>query len=353
MIYLNFYLFFIFLFSGSIFSKKYTKDFIFFIFIFIGSIYSGSRLYIGGDYAAYQEIYLSNFHLFGYIEPGYLLLNWIFFSLGFSYEVYLIIANLIINTLLFIALKKLSPSYVISIIVYLGLYYLQHQFNWIRQGMASVIVLNALIYFKNNPKKYIILTILASFFHITAVLTVFLPFIFKSIKYKYYIPIVLVVAVIFNSNTIINTVLHFVATASDNFLIGKLRYYLIEQNDYAHRLNIFSFSSLKRFILLLFIVIFAERLSKKFKFFHEVSLFYFISMVAYYCLQFNEVVAARVSQIFQFVDLIIFVLPFLILKSIHMKYLYFFILLSYCIYTYLVTINNIEANFLPYKSFLL
>jgi hypothetical protein len=352
MIYLNFYLFFILLFSGSIFSKKYTKDFIFIIFIFIGSIYSGSRLYIGGDYGAYREIYLLNFDLFRYIELGYLLLNWIIFSFGFSYEAYLIIVNLITNTLLFIALRKLSPSYVISIMVYLGMYYLQHQFNWIRQGMASVIVLNALIYFKNNPKKYIILTIMASFFHIIAVLTVFLPFIFKSIKYKYYIPIVLVVAVIFKFNTIINTVLDFVAVMSDNFLIGKLRYYLIENTDYAHTLNIFSFSSLKRFTLLLFIVIFAERLSKKFKFFHEISLFYFISMIVYYILQFNEVVAARASQIFQFVDLIIFVLPFLIFKSIHMKYLYFFALLSYLIYTYLVTINNIGANFLPYKSFL-
>lgn len=352
MIYLNFYVFFIFLFSNSIFLKKYTKDFIFLLFIVVGSFYSGSRLYTGGDYIAYKEIFLSNFDLFGYIEPGYLLLNWLIFNIGFSYESYLIIVNLIINTLLFIALRRLSPLYTISIIVYLGIYYLQHQFNWIRQGLASVIVLNALIYLKNNPKKYILITILASVFHIVALLTVFLPYLFKSIKYKYYIPIVLLIAVIFNSNIIINSILDFVATMTDNFLIGKLRYYLIENNDYGNVLNIFSFSSLKRFVLLLFIVIFAKQLSKNFAFFHEVSLFYFISMIIYYTLQFNEVVAARASQIFQFVDLIIFVLPFLILKTIHMKYLYFFILISYLLFTYIQTINSLEANFLPYESFI-
>lgn len=352
MIYLYFYILLLLLISASNLLKKHIKDYAFLSFVLIGSFYSGSRFYTGGDYENYKEVYLHNLDLFGYTEPGYLLLNWLVINLGFSYESYLIIANILINTLLFIALRRLSPSYLISLIVYVGIYYLQHQFNWIRQGIASVVVLNALFYFKNSTKKYLLLTVLASLFHTAAVLAIFLPYMFKSIKYRYYVPIVFISIIIFNSNLVILSVFDLLEAMTNNFLVGKLRYYLIENTDYANVLNIYSLSSIKRVVLLLFLVVFSEILSQRYRFFHEISLFYFLSMIIYYVFQFNEVVAARASQIFQFVDLIIFVMPFLIIKSLHMKFLYFCILMSYLIYTFMATVATIEANFLPYKSFL-
>ena len=140
------------------------------------------------DYATYKYIYLNSpniFHFFTelknadsafvYIETGYTFYCSLMYSiLGDSYNLFLLVTNLIAVLIFYKALKsnKIVQSCIFFIFFfYASRLYLQYNFILVRQTIAMVIVWYAFSCLINKEKiKFVCLVLLASTFHLTALL---------------------------------------------------------------------------------------------------------------------------------------------------------------------------------------
>lgn len=137
---------------------------------------------IGADYYSYKRFWekkdIAN------IETGYLLIQNICKRVYDSYPFTIAIFGLIAIYIKFLAFKKLSPLIFVSIIYYFGYYYLALDFNQIRQGLALGICLLSVNYVIEESKtKFLSTILLASLFHISALVSIPIYFLYHRIKY--------------------------------------------------------------------------------------------------------------------------------------------------------------------------
>lgn len=147
---------------------------------------------------------------------------------------FFILSGGIIYPLTFYALKKNSVSPAVSLIVYMGLFYLI-SFSIVRQSMALGICFYAFKYIKNRRfYKYLVAIIIATLFHYSAIVSLIIYPIYHWIKLKYLI------------------ILLFVGLLFRNLFFGILANYGL-YDDYLLKLNDIEGGSLtKYFNLLLF-----------------------------------------------------------------------------------------------------
>lgn len=185
---------------------KIKKKYLFFmgIMLLIASLRDVS---VGTDTEFYVKLYnnIRNISLINIltlstrIEIGYLILNKIislFFKNNFKF--FILILSLIIYIPFFIILKKESKDIYFSLFLFLGLRYYYFFLSGLRQSLSIVLIFASFYFFKRNQNfKFLILNILAYFFHKTAI--IFLPvFMLKEIKFeKKYINRVLFMGVIY------------------------------------------------------------------------------------------------------------------------------------------------------------
>ena len=156
------------------------------------------RFDVGWDYRSYYTI-LDEKILAGYIrfEPLCLLLSLIAMHFEMP-ELFFILSSIIIYTTTFIAFKKFSVSPSLSLIVYLGLFYLI-SLSIIRQALAISICLYAYKYvISRNFRKFILCIIIATLFHYSAIISLIIYPIFH--KYKIKTVIIFLIIAIFSRN---------------------------------------------------------------------------------------------------------------------------------------------------------
>lgn len=163
-------------------SKVYRSQFFLYIFVGILVCFSGFRYNAGIDYDAYQSLIYSNNPLLR-IEPfsAFLLLlarsynaPWIFFFL----------TSIIYVLSIFLGLSKFKAFGRLSVFLFttFTLSYLS-SFGFVRQFVASGLVFWGFSFLYHHKRLYyIILVIIASLFHISAI--VFLPFAFVNIFFR-------------------------------------------------------------------------------------------------------------------------------------------------------------------------
>lgn len=143
----------------------------FLLFVLIIGMFRG--IGIGTDYYSYLYI----FKVESDIEIGFVELIRFVKYLGGGFQTFI---SLIFLSSFFIKIyffQKISPIPYISIMIYLGFWFLVYDMNGIRQGLAMSITLASSWYLLNGKKKtYYLLVFLAILFHYSAI--VFLPFIF-------------------------------------------------------------------------------------------------------------------------------------------------------------------------------
>lgn len=121
-----------------------------------------------------------------HVEPLYFLLNWWIKFMNGSSLTLLILTSFIVNFFVIRSILEHSKDKFFSIFLYVGLYHFYQSFNGIRQYIAVSLVLFSYKYVKSKEfSKFIILILIASGFHITAL--IFIPFYFiynRMISFK-------------------------------------------------------------------------------------------------------------------------------------------------------------------------
>lgn len=184
------------------YSSAYVKNFNIVIYCVVGCLFIfpiismyGLRYGIGTDYFSYGEIYdavhkasIGNYwslHNLGvryfYIEPGYYFLNKIFPS----FRSLLWGIGILIFTLLLIAIKDYSRkiNFAFALFIYLTTQYI-YSLNGMRFAIAIVVILIGYKFLiQNKTKPFVLMVLLASLFHQTALFCLAMVFV-KRYKYK-------------------------------------------------------------------------------------------------------------------------------------------------------------------------
>lgn len=125
---------------------------------------------IGLDSAQYAGIYMGTFEREG-VEPFFLLIHSVFYPFFTSYLFFFLLSSIIINTLIFISLYKLTPHYPLALALFLSTFlFINLNINILRQAYAFAFVFYAIAsLMKNEKKRYWIFLIFGIFAHYTAI----------------------------------------------------------------------------------------------------------------------------------------------------------------------------------------
>ena len=145
------------------------------ILLFIIAAFRGG---VDKDYSGYITLYEKAYHLTTLrIEPTFLFISFIVKHLFHNVLFLFIIYAFLGVYLKFYAIKQLSEFYLLSVVIYYSNFFLFHEMTQIRAGVACSIILIAIKpLYDRNWKSYLILIVLASLFHYSAVLALPLYF---------------------------------------------------------------------------------------------------------------------------------------------------------------------------------
>lgn len=154
------------------------------LFIIFGllccSIFAGIRYKVGTDYGTYCLIY-NRPEYFRNIEKGFIAIVKIAKLLG-NYKWMFFLSALITSFFAWMSIIRKDINHFVAFVIYFLCVY-AISFNAVRQGIAVSIMMLAFVQLENNKYKYfILLTILASLFHSTAVIAGIAYFFLKIIQ---------------------------------------------------------------------------------------------------------------------------------------------------------------------------
>ncbi len=136
---------------------------------------AGFRYNVGTDYWNYYTKYILNlkelfYSIINYNEPGIKMLSFVgrlIYDNGISL---IFLSSLITISLYIITLYRYSPQFLVSIILYIFMGEWQGSFNGIRQYLAAALLFWGHRYILNRKfKQYLIIVVIASLFHTTAI----------------------------------------------------------------------------------------------------------------------------------------------------------------------------------------
>jgi len=198
LLYLIFPLFILF---TSIFFKKNSSGYLFLHIILIIFISSFKSLNVGIDTQSYFNSYsdlisfginnVNDYFIQTHFEPGFVIFMKLTQLISNSYTIFNLISYSIIYLPFFFYIKKYSPDYSLSLIILFTFHIFAFNLSGLRQALAgSIYLLAYLIYdsnkinFKQRLLYFIILILFASTFHISALITLIVPFLLK-IKFTF------------------------------------------------------------------------------------------------------------------------------------------------------------------------
>lgn len=191
-------------------TKKITNIVICIVLIFL-TLMIGFRYDVGVDYLSYERIFLEEWNDFG-LEPFYTLINYIVMKANGEFYLVMMISIFITNLFVGIYLKRLKWKPTL-ILFSLFIYTVSSLFlftNGVRQGIAISIVFYSVVYIEQkNFKRFFICILLASLFHVSAIVMLILYFI--KIKFSKILYLALIfIAYIFVQTEMINKFLNIV-----------------------------------------------------------------------------------------------------------------------------------------------
>jgi hypothetical protein len=251
------------------------------------------------DYGAYLEMFkyktdsveisfnlLRNL-IIRYFSGNVTYLFWIYAIIGILLKLY--------------SIYKLSTNIILSFVIYVSYIYIVQDLTAIRVGASTSFLLLSIPYAINrNLIKFLLMALLATFFHSSAFIVIFLWFLNpKDIKPYYYIIILILSYFLI---PILSDTLNKFQSYLPIYLQNKILSYEIYDNT---EINIFNFWQIIRVILTIYFLLNASNLFKK----NENSILlvkiYFLSTISYIMLSFNPAYAGRISEIFIVVDILL------------------------------------------------
>ena len=203
-----------------------------------------------------------------------------------------------------IGIKRISPFFYLSCLVYFSHYYLLHELTQIRAGVATGFFLISLYYlYERNAKCFIFFILCAGFFHYSAFIALPLWFIRKDAKNIY----------IYTLLIPIGYILHF--TGGDVFSSIPIPYIQDKAEVYqqlqdlsigdADKINVFNYMFLSKIGILLILLLNAKKIYLHNKYIYLLLKIYAISLAAFPGLSAVPASAFRVQEFLGIVEIIL------------------------------------------------
>jgi hypothetical protein len=322
MISILFFVFFLFSFIAFFSPKDALNKYILYTLIgFVLIVIAAFRSEEGNpDYANYKEIYEDARTGDVLVEFSYVFIShivqFIFDNILFLFLIYAIIGVYLKLT----AIKQLTDLWFLSLLIYVSNFFILHEVIQIRVGVASGFLLLCIkpIY-DRNLKRFLVLVLLAVFFHVSSLIILPLWFLgkFKN-KINFFIAgiIVPIGYCVYLMNV---TILNFIPIP---YVQEKLDVYAQLQElgtaDFLTEINVFNYVFLARIIFFYFLLYKSELLMSHNKYTILLLNIYAISLFMYPALAMMPVLAGRISELLGVVEIIL--LP-LIYYTIRPRYI--------------------------------
>ncbi len=297
---------------------------------------------IGSDYFSYFYLFRDKEN----IEPGFSCLADMIKFCGGNFQVFLGVVFAVSIGLKVFVFRKMSLYPLLSLMLYLGFWFLTYDMNGIRQGLAFAFTgLAAYFAWRKNVVKYWIACACALLFHYTAV--VFLPFVFL-LRRKCSVQVMSVIlggTFLFALQGGLTNVLTYF-TGTDSYFVNKMFSY---GSDEGFNENVlFSFSTVHR--LVIFGTIYASvprmRIDDRLK---RIFLWGATMNVALYLLFSDiEIIATRLSLYYRFVEcLSLAAMPSVFQKTSN-RIVVWVLLYAYVFWQVHSTLSIPDNNLVPY-----
>ena len=291
------------------------------IFLCFLIILIGFRYNVGTDWSEYESVYNAlNFQNFNISRFGFLFsfLMMIFKSLGLSFMAFSFVIFFISLVLIEKTISKFSKNYFFSFFIYLNTIFLIFHINGIRQGIALSIIFYSIKYILNNNKsRYMFSVILASFFHISAI--IFLPVYWlrklKINKIKLFFTILISLFILhFNPFSIM------VENAAKYLNFENIVWYI--NNEYYNPINLFDVQVIARLFILLVLSFFIQKIKEN-TLLDTLFKIYLIGFLVYCFFSFNQDISYRLSFYFKIFEIILISNVGFYIKDRLKKFLFF------------------------------
>ena len=323
--------------------RKY-KFFILFVYILFLCIFIGLRD-CGFDYSNYQYYYRilhsdfwKNNADFVLVEKGYAFINYIMPSFRMVYIFFAIVSCTVLNSFIVRHTHYVFLTHFLLLGVLIYLYFMGQY----RQGMAIPIVLLGLC--QNNKFNTVLLIILASFVHNSALIALLALFVPKNyIKGRYYI-ILLLIALL--SNILMTKLFSSYINFFPSFISQKLEYYTESEEGLRYGINL---AMLLRLVVLFIFYKYKQEIEKD----ENGALYfnyYFLSMLIYLGLGFLPQLSGRGSIYFYIFDTVTLSALLYNISSLKTKMIIFLFFISIGAYRQLSFFKSTDDEFLPYKN---
>lgn len=191
-----------------------------------------------------QEINVTKLFVPSGFEIGFKVYTYLISLISSSFVMYLFISSILIYLPVYLFIKRYSTNYYLSLVIYYCLFFFGSM-SLLRQSIAmSIIILGTKFIVNRNPIKYLAIVLLASSFHISALIVIILYPVYNKSLSKFSATMTLFLAALVFG--FMGALVKFVATVNPRYEF------------YLDRINSFSLASYLAFglyLLILFILI--------------------------------------------------------------------------------------------------
>lgn len=256
---------------------------------------SGSSL---PDYATYAGYY-SNVvagQLSYFIEISFVLLAKLSNIILADNSIVLFVIYAIIGvSLKTYAIKKLTPLFFLSLLIYISNYFILHEMIQIRAGVATAFILLSIVpLYDRSLKNFVLLIGLAALFHYSSIIFLLLWFLktkrFNRMLFVSLLPLSYLLHFIINIGDFIGLISSYIPFVD---IVEKLTTY--SQGPDAFKINLFGLFPLTRIIILLFFMVFVHNIQRQNKYFYLLLKMYAIGIFSYIALSSYPVIAVRIG----------------------------------------------------------
>ncbi|RKF44749.1 hypothetical protein BCY92_17065 [Bacillus wiedmannii] len=334
------------LFLFDLISEKKFKLLWYFHFIVICIFlifFAGLRYNIGIDYVSHERIYeniqsglLENFSNTNQ-EKGYFILNKIFND----FNVMLFFIALVTLTIKFKVIKDNSIYIFLTLYLYYCLFFIRYDMGLVTQGIAAAIIMYSYNYIiEKKQVKFILSVLIASLFHISAI--IFIPF-YWIIRKEYTVKFI-VIGILFSFfmafSLMFNQIFEYISV-----LIPRYSVYVNNEASFDISVNMF-----KR---LIFLLIFTYTIKKYYRDNKSYNIFlnmYFFGAMIYYAFKPFWILSDRGSIYFSLSEIFLWGIILKHYKGVIKRFILVLLLLLYGLYSLNKAIN-LDDEVLKMTSF--
>lgn len=280
--------------------KTKNKLFLRVTFVLLFVVMASREMTVGSDtdeyLALFEKCSLYKWDILNmstHFEKGYLVLNVLLSYLHISPRVFLCIMSFIFSYAVYKFIKDNSDNPLMSVLLFINLLFLYQSMNIMRQFLAlSVILLFGFNFIKNKQLiKYVVAVLVASLFHTTALIALFIYPIYH-LRYSKKIVLIAILIAIFGSILLSQIYLPL------SSLLGREAYYvdMIGEAKLGNLISTLIFLSMYVFSLL----VTAGKDRQKYSFY----LYSLLFAAVFYCVSINMAVFSRVSQYYAIFSII-------------------------------------------------